>query len=106
MMAQPANNTCATATGITNVPTSSYDTYYFNDIETSTVVNETLCADANPQDYVDVWFDIEMPINGNLLIDTYQSYNHVEIYDACGGAMIDCFYKKWSRIWTYTKHYL
>ncbi len=89
--AQPANNTCATATAITNVPTLSYDIYYFNDIETATTINETLCADVNPQDYVDVWFDIEMPINGNLLIDAYQNYNHIEIYDSCGGTMIDCF---------------
>ncbi len=91
MNAQPVNETCATATVITNIPTASYDTYYFNDIETGTATNEILCADVNTQDYVAVWYDIEMPINGNLYIDAYQNYNHVEVYDVCGGIMLSCF---------------
>ncbi len=85
---QPANDICSSSENITLSETLT--TYNF-DLRGATPNTEANCATAGT--YYDVWYDFTMPtIPSNLYIQG-QEYggNKYAIYDACNGAVINCF---------------
>ncbi|WP_203256432.1 T9SS type A sorting domain-containing protein [Hyunsoonleella ulvae] len=79
------NDTCATAETIT--VTTEALTYDFN-IGGAEVLNEVGCD--STADYVNIWYEFTMPVNGNLYINGVTSWNNFALYDACNGNMIQC----------------
>ncbi|MBC3756852.1 T9SS type A sorting domain-containing protein [Hyunsoonleella sp. SJ7] len=82
---QPANDDCANAELIT-IDTSL--TSFSFEIVDASVNNELGCT--TTADYVDVWYEFTMPVNGNLYINGVSSWNNFALYDACNGNMIQC----------------
>ncbi|MFD2726564.1 T9SS type A sorting domain-containing protein [Hyunsoonleella rubra] len=80
------NDTCASAETIT-VTTTEALTYNFN-IGGAEVLNEVGCD--STADYVDIWYEFTIPVNGNLYINGVTSWNNFALYDACNGNMIQC----------------
>jgi hypothetical protein len=80
------NDTCATAETITVTSTEEL-TYSFN-IGGAEVLNEIGCD--STEDYVDIWYEFTMPVNGNLFINGVSSWNNFALYDACNGNMVQC----------------
>lgn len=84
------NDTCATSTNITVSNTLLIQN--IDDIAFSSMTNETLCADPNPQNYYDLWYDFTLANDTNVYIyGDNQSYNRFVLYDVCSGAEIICF---------------
>jgi len=79
------NDDCTSAENITVTTTST--TINFNPSSAS-VNNEIGCT--TTADYVDVWYDFTMPVNGNILVDGTLSWNNFALYDSCGGTEINC----------------
>ncbi|WP_165454358.1 T9SS type A sorting domain-containing protein [Hyunsoonleella pacifica] len=80
------NDTCATAEPIT-VEIIEELTYDFN-IGGAQMLNEVGCD--STEDYVDIWYEFTMPVNGNLYINGFTSWNNFALYDACNGNRIQC----------------
>ena len=89
----PQNNTCVTSTNIT--VSNTILTQSIEDVVFSSMTNETLCADPNPQNYYDLWYDFTLASDTNVYIyGNNQSYNRFVLYDACLGTEIVCFSNK------------
>lgn len=89
----PQNDTCATSTNIT--VSNTLFTQSIDEIVFSSMTNETLCADPNPQNYYDLWYDFTLASDTNVYIyGNNQSYNRFVLYDACLGTEIICFSNK------------
>ena len=82
------NDDCATSENIT-VSTSA-STIDF-EIGGATINNEIGCS-GDASNYVDIWYDFTMPVNGNLFVNGTLSWNNFGLYDACGGTLIQCDY--------------
>jgi len=85
---QVPNDTCDLAETITVTTASSTVNF---EIAGADLINEIGCEGSTPQDYTDIWYDITMPVNGNLLIDGGISWNNFALFDACSGTEITCF---------------
>ncbi|WP_147678477.1 T9SS type A sorting domain-containing protein [Algibacter pacificus] len=83
----PTNDDCASAENIT--VTTAESTVNFN-IGGATVNNEEGCAGTTAEEYVDIWYNINMPVNGNLYINGTYNWNKFALYDSCGGTEIQC----------------
>src|SRR5690554_3744772 len=81
-----ANDDCANAENI--VVTTDQSTIHFN-IGGATINNEEGCTGTN-SDFVDIWYDFTMPVNGNLYVNGTISWNHFALYDSCSGTEIQC----------------
>jgi len=81
------NNNCATAETITVTTESS--TVNFN-IGGAELNNEVGCSGNTEQEYVDIWYEFTMPVNGNLYLESGISWNNFTLYDSCGGNEIQC----------------
>ncbi|WP_397364704.1 T9SS type A sorting domain-containing protein [Olleya sp. R77988] len=79
------NDDCATSENITVTTTSSTINF---DPSSASVNNELGCTTTG--DYVDLWYDFTMPVNGNLHVDGTLNWNNFALYDSCGGTQIDC----------------
>ncbi|MFD2915003.1 T9SS type A sorting domain-containing protein [Psychroserpens luteus] len=80
------NDDCTSAENIsvsTTVSTVSFE------VGGASVNNEIGCSGAT-LDYVDIWYDFTMPVNGNLYIDASINWNNIALYDGCGGTLIQC----------------
>jgi len=86
-VSQPANDDCANAEFI-NV-TTDFTAVDF-DISTAVINNEVGCDGDTAADYADIWYDFNMPINGNIFIIGTSSWNRFALYDTCGGTQIQC----------------
>ncbi len=83
------NDECANATNI-NVETANPFTVNF-EIQGAEINNEVGCEGTAAADYLDIWYEFTMPVNGNININGQITWNRFAIYDACGGAEISCF---------------
>ena len=86
--AQPANDTCANAQVIT-VTTASNTNITF-DTATAVSNNEVGCSGTTAADYVDVWYEFTMPVNGNVFVDGSIAWNKFQLLDACNGTELFC----------------
>jgi len=86
--AQPANDTCINSTNIT-ISTASSSTVTF-DISNADSNLEVGCASSAADNFVDVWYDFVMPVNGNVYINGTIGWNNFQILDACNGNEINC----------------
>ncbi|WP_452226631.1 T9SS type A sorting domain-containing protein [Lacinutrix cladophorae] len=86
-VSQPANDDCANAEFI-NV-TTDFTAVNF-EISTAVINNEVGCDGDTAADFADIWYDFNMPINGNIFIDGTSSWNRFALYDTCGGTQIQC----------------
>ncbi len=86
--AQPANDTCANAEVITVTTTSSTNITF--DTTTAVSNNEIGCSGTTTTDYVDIWYEFTMPVNGNIYIDGSISWNNFQLLDACNGTELFC----------------
>ncbi|WP_420574414.1 T9SS type A sorting domain-containing protein [Kordia sp.] len=87
-----ANDECANAEVITeNITTAT--TINFNNAN-ATQSLESSCDTSNTEDYLDVWFEFTMPVNGNLRISGVNFADGFTLYDNCGTVPteLDCFY--------------
>src|SRR5690554_1287466 len=80
------NDDCANAENI--VVTTDQSTIHFN-IGGASINNEEGCTGTN-SDFVDIWYDFTMPVNGNLYVNGTISWNHFALYDSCSGTEIQC----------------
>ncbi|WP_179318989.1 T9SS type A sorting domain-containing protein [Winogradskyella helgolandensis] len=85
-LAQPANDDCATAETIAVTTTASTVNF---EIAEATITNEIGCAEST-SDYADIWYNITMPVNGNLYVDGTIGWNNFALYDTCGGTQLQC----------------
>ncbi|WGD35469.1 T9SS type A sorting domain-containing protein [Olleya sp. YS] len=81
-----ANDTCAAAENITVTTTGSTVNF---EIAGAEINNEEGCS-GTTNDYLDIWYDFTMPVNGNLYIDGSINWNNFALYDACSGTEIQC----------------
>jgi len=89
----PQNDTCATSTNIT--VSNTLLTQSLDEIVFSSMTNETLCADPNPQNYYDLWYDFTLASDTNVYIyGDNQPHNRFVLYDGCSGSEIVCFSNK------------
>lgn len=79
------NDDCVTAENITVSTTESTITFEHGG---TSVNNEIGCA--TTADYVDLWYNFTMPVNGNILVDGTLNWNNFSLYDSCGGTEINC----------------
>ncbi|MEL6811729.1 MAG: T9SS type A sorting domain-containing protein [Bacteroidota bacterium] len=84
-----ANDDCANREIIT-VQTGSALTYSY-DNRAATESTDGSCDTAG-NDNLDVWYEFTMPVDGNVRITSVGGSDGVTLYDACGGAELDCFY--------------
>ena len=80
------NDDCASAENITVTTTASTVNF---EVGGASVNNEIGCSGV-ALDYVDIWYDFTMPVNGNLYIDASINWNNIALYNACGGTLIQC----------------
>jgi hypothetical protein len=81
-----ANDNCSNAEVLPTL-TSDNTAIYFNLGGASVSTEETCIGDS---DYIlDAWWQVTMPITGNLFIDT-PGGNGIAIYDACNGNQLFC----------------
>ncbi|MBU2926968.1 hypothetical protein, partial [Winogradskyella psychrotolerans] len=85
-LAQPANDDCASAETIAVTTTASTVNF---EIAEATITNETGCAETT-SNYADIWYNITMPVNGNLYVDGTIGWNNFALYDTCGGTQLQC----------------
>ncbi|WP_452230928.1 T9SS type A sorting domain-containing protein [Lacinutrix sp. MEBiC02404] len=81
-----ANDDCASAQTL-NVTTE--DTYVAFEIGGATINNEEGCT-GTTADYIDIWYDFTMPVNGNLFVAGTTTWNSFALYDSCGGTQMQC----------------
>jgi len=81
-----ANDDCNSSENITVSTTTSTINF---EIGGASVINEVGCS-GSAEDYVDIWYDFTMPVNGNLYIEGAIAWNNIALYDACGGTLIQC----------------
>ncbi|WP_204345526.1 T9SS type A sorting domain-containing protein [Psychroserpens algicola] len=48
-------------------------------------------CDVSNINYADLWYEFEMPVDGNLEISSSQSSQIFSLYDACSGTELQCF---------------
>ncbi|TCK65081.1 putative secreted protein (Por secretion system target) [Winogradskyella wandonensis] len=83
---EAANDNCVNAENLTvSTSTSTVD---FN-IGGADINNEEGCTGIT-NDYVDIWYDFTMPVNGNLQISGAINWNNFALYDSCSGTEINC----------------
>lgn len=81
------NDDCASAETI--AVTTDESTVNF-DIGGANINTEEGCSSTAPQEYADIWYDLTMPVNGNLFLDGGIAWNNFALYDSCGGNEIQC----------------
>ncbi|HIP35541.1 MAG TPA: hypothetical protein EYG85_01670, partial [Crocinitomix sp.] len=79
--AQPANDACSSPTIITSTITS-YENYSFNFTNANTEIESSV-------NYNDVWYEFEMPYDGNIYIFSYSIYNTFELFNNCGDFIVN-----------------
>ena len=85
------NDTCATAEQIPAIPTLNSTSIDF-EMRKATSNNEVGCDTTTSDDYHDLWYYFQMPVNGNIYISGFQNWNKFQLLDAsCTGSEIDCF---------------
>lgn len=82
-----ANDECATAEVITEDITTQRTINFDNRNATESL--DASCDTAG-NDYLDVWYEFTMPVNGNLQITGTGSLDRFTLYDSCGGSEIHC----------------
>ncbi|MFD2915007.1 T9SS type A sorting domain-containing protein [Psychroserpens luteus] len=80
------NDDCASSEHI-SVSTTATSVDF--EIGGASVNNEIGCSGAT-LDYIDIWYDFTMPVNGNLYINASIFWNNIALYDGCGGTLIQC----------------
>ncbi|MDB2462747.1 hypothetical protein N9W61_01420 [Algibacter sp.] len=84
---EATNDECLTSQNIV-VSTSETDVDFI--IGGASINNEEGCEGATPADYVDIWYEFTMPVNGNIFVDAIIGWNNIALYDACGGQQLQC----------------
>lgn len=87
-MAQHPNDDCNNAATLT--VSSTTQTINF-DLFQATSNYENGCNSVDIDDYVDIWYEFTMPVNGAVFINGSSGLNRFALYDSCGGNQIDCF---------------
>ena len=87
-----ANDECATAEVITDDITTARTINYNNANATESL--RSSCDTSATEDYLDVWYEFTMPVNGNLEISGVNFADGFTLYDNCGSVPteLDCFY--------------
>jgi hypothetical protein len=83
-----ANNDCANAEVITDNITTQRTITYDNRGATESV--STSCDNVGNPVYLDVWYEFNMPVDGNLVISGVNIFDRFTLYDSCGGMEIIC----------------
>lgn len=86
--AQPANDDCNNAEILT--VSSSTQTINF-DLSQGASNYENGCNSIDIGDYVDIWYEFTMPVNGAIHINGSSGLNRFALYDSCGGNQMECF---------------
>ncbi|WP_298426130.1 T9SS type A sorting domain-containing protein [uncultured Kordia sp.] len=88
-----ANDQCANATVIMNDITTPTTINYNNAAATQSL---TSSCDNGTLENLDVWYEFNMPVNGNLTITGVNFADGFTLYDSCGDipTEIDCFYSE------------
>lgn len=81
------NDDCASAE---NINVSTTESIVDFTIIGATITNEIGCNNTAAEDYVDIWYDFTMPVNGNLKVNADNFRNNIAIYNACGGVQLEC----------------
>ena len=82
-----ANDECATSETI-SVVTENFIEYTVN-TRTATESLDSSCDTASDTN-LDLWFDIVMPVSGNLQLSGVSFQFRSSLYDACSGTELDC----------------
>ncbi|QRM89059.1 T9SS type A sorting domain-containing protein [Lacinutrix sp. WUR7] len=77
-------------TSSTNIAISTASTTVNFEIGGASINNEIGCNGTTAFDYVDIWYDFNMPVNGNVYIDAGINWNNIALYDTCAGTEIQC----------------
>ncbi|AXG72194.1 hypothetical protein KORDIASMS9_04462 [Kordia sp. SMS9] len=90
--ATAANDECATAEVITEDITTAR-TINFNNAAATESLQSSCDTNVNAN-YLDLWYEFTMPVNGNLEISGVNFADGFTLYDNCGAipTEIDCFY--------------
>jgi hypothetical protein len=88
IFAQPVNDTCVDSINIA-ISTASSSTVTF-DLSSAISNFESGCASSAADNYVDIWYDFIMPVNGNIYINGSIYWNKFQLLDACNGNEINC----------------
>ena len=83
------NDECADAT-ILNVSTVTPITIT-TDLRAASNDTEITCENNNTIEYLDVWYDITMPVDGELQVNNVNNSMFIAFFDACGGTELSCF---------------
>ena len=65
---------------------------YSVDLRSATESLDGSCDGAVSNDYLDAWYQFNMPVNGNVRVTNIGGTAGISIYDSCGGIEIRCFY--------------
>jgi len=60
------------------------------DSRTASQSTSSSCDDVN-RNYTDLWYELEMPVDGNLQISSSNSAEIFSLYDVCSGTELQCF---------------
>lgn len=85
-----ANNECSNSE---NIVVSSTPLEIVAHFGASTFSSDNGCSNSSTNDYVDLWYNFEMPIDGIVQINRFNTGNgnFFTLYDSCDGTEIGCF---------------
>lgn len=85
-----SNDSCSTSETIDVSTTPLEVTANFLE---STFNNDAGCIDTNSTNFVDLWYNFSMPLDGYIVINRFDSNNgnYFALYDTCDGTEIGCF---------------
>ena len=87
---QPANDDCTDRTTI-SVLTATPSSYSI-DLTNATESIDASCDGNAANDYLDVWYEFTMPVDGNIRVTDVNGLDGFSIFDSCGGTELTCFY--------------
>ncbi len=89
LFSQPSNDDCSNAIALEPASLVNLTTSF--SVTNANVENEEGCAGSALSNYVDIWYTIDMPVDGNLYINGKSSKNRFQLFDTCNGTELDCF---------------
>ncbi|GHC45832.1 T9SS type A sorting domain-containing protein [Ulvibacter litoralis] len=89
----PINDACADRISITVTTTGTTNTSAALGTATPTAADFlTNCETSISADYLDVWYEFTMPVDGNIQISNAGGTESFTLYDACEGTELRCFF--------------
>ncbi|MFD1062888.1 T9SS type A sorting domain-containing protein [Winogradskyella litorisediminis] len=87
VFSKPINDDCSNAINL-SVSATQIDVDF--EIGGADLINEIGCDGTTAENLVDIWYEFNMPFDGNIAIDSGILWNRFALYDSCTGTQLGC----------------